>query len=113
MPLLSITTNCEISTQADELPRTASRLIAESLGKPERYVMVSLQHNPHMTFAGTRDPLVYLELKSIGLPENKTADLSAALCGLMQKKLGIPADRVYIEFSNAKGSLWGWNNSTF
>jgi len=26
---------------------------------------------------------------------------------------GIPVDRMYIEFSDAERSMWGWNASTF
>ncbi len=27
--------------------------------------------------------------------------------------LGIPKNRIYLEFAEAKGDLWGWNGSTF
>jgi phenylpyruvate tautomerase PptA (4-oxalocrotonate tautomerase family) len=83
------------------------------LGKPERYVMVRLEHNPHMLFAGSDAPLAYLELKSIGLPGERTADYSRDLSELIGKQLQIPSDRVYIEFSDAARHLWGWNGATF
>ncbi|HHH45892.1 MAG TPA: hypothetical protein ENK53_02655 [Thiotrichales bacterium] len=114
MPLLSIETNAEIPAERRaEIVKNASRRVAELLGKPERYVMVTLRPNSHMCFAGEDTPLAYLELKSIGLPEGSTSELSAALCELIQDQLGIPADRVYIEFSNAERHLWGWNGGTF
>jgi hypothetical protein len=31
----------------------------------------------------------------------------------MAQKAGIPQERVYIEFANAKGAHWGWNGGTF
>ena len=110
MPLLSIETNCEPS---ESLLTQASRTIAAALGKPEQYVMVRYQHNPDMLFAGNNKPLAYLELKSIGLAESDTPDLSAQLCDLLQTELGIDSDRVYIEFENAPRHLWGWNRATF
>jgi phenylpyruvate tautomerase PptA (4-oxalocrotonate tautomerase family) len=114
MPLLRIQTNLDLPRdQQGALIATASRLVAGQLGKPERYVMVSLEHNPAMLFGGEDTALAYLELKSIGLPAAATPDLSRALCELMQQTLGIDQDRVYIEFSDAPRHMWGWNGGTF
>lgn len=112
MPLLSITTN-QAPTKAQALLAEASALVARELGKSERYVMVRLEHNPLMCFAGSDAPLAYLELKSIGLEEAQTGALSRALCGLMESALGVPPDRVYIEFCDAPRKMWGWNSGTF
>ena len=114
MPLLRIQTNLAIGPeQRPAMLRQASAAVAEVLGKPERYVMVTLEHNPDMLFAGDDAPLAYLELKSIGLPGERTRDISARLCGLIEETLDIPKDRVYIEFADAARHLWGWNGGTF
>jgi phenylpyruvate tautomerase PptA (4-oxalocrotonate tautomerase family) len=114
MPFLSIRTNAELAgDRASALATRASALVAEQLGKPERYVMVSVEHNAAMQFAGSDAPLAYLELKSIGLPESVTADTSRALCQLLFDAAGIEPERVYIEFSDAPRKMWGWNNGTF
>jgi phenylpyruvate tautomerase len=114
MPLLKITTNQEIpAEQQTVLLKTASENIANMLGKPERYVMVVVETNPAMCFAGETTPLAYLELKSIGLPADRTSEFSNFLCELMAAQLQIPADRIYIEFSDAERHLWGWNAATF
>ena len=114
MPYLLIQTNQSIDAgQQTALLTEASRCVAEQLGKPEGYVMVSLQHNQPMVFAGTDEPLAYLQLKSIGLPENSTSQISKTLCQLVHNQLGIETDRIYIEFSNAERHMWGWNEATF
>ncbi|MDH5190471.1 MAG: phenylpyruvate tautomerase MIF-related protein [Gammaproteobacteria bacterium] len=114
MPLLKIKTNIEISEKNETtLLSKASQLTAEQLGKPESYVMVVIETRQSMLFAGSDKPLAYLELKSIGLPENKTGDLSQALCTLINNETGITQDRIYIEFANAERSMWGWNGATF
>lgn len=114
MPLLKIETNQPLDTDVQtRLTGKASQQVAALLGKPERYVMVSLQVNPAMLFGGNNDPLAYLELKSIGLPEARTAELSQALAELMNSELGLPAERVYIEFADAPRNMWGWNGGTF
>ena len=114
MPFLKIQTNTELpETAARELAARASALVAAQLGKPERYVMVSVETNAAMQFAGSTDPLAYLELKSIGLPENITGDASRALCELVSSTTGIDPERIYIEFADAARKMWGWNSSTF
>ena len=114
MPLLKIQTNQLIDSDRQKtLINRASQELASILGKPERYVMVSIEHNPAMLFGGSDAPLAYLELKSIGLPESKTTDFSRALANLLNDELALPADRIYIEFSDAPRAMWGWNGGTF
>lgn len=114
MPLLKIQSNQPVeAAQAEQLVSAASKLVAEQLGKPERYVMVALEPPVPMSFAGSTDPLAYLELKSIGLPQDKTPAFSAALCSLINEQMGIDPERVYIEFADAPRAMWGWNNATF
>jgi phenylpyruvate tautomerase PptA (4-oxalocrotonate tautomerase family) len=114
MPLLSIETNQTVhQDKINNLVAEASRTTASLLGKPESYVMVRVTHNPDMMFAGTQEPLAYLELKSLGLPEDRTTELSRGLCDLMSDGLDIPAERIYIEFTNGTRHLWGWNGGTF
>ena len=115
MPFLKIQTNHAIEASVGErLLAKASKMVAEELGKPEGYVMVQLQKEAPMLFAGSNKPLAYLELKSIGLPNNSTtSDLSNALCTLIKQELSIPKDRIYIEFADAPRDMWGWNGGTF
>lgn len=114
MPLLSIETNQALDeTQANTLITRASATTASLLGKPASYVMIRVTHNPNMMFGGNQDPLAYLELKSLGLPEDRTTELSRGLCDLMSDGLDIPAERIYIEFTNGTRHLWGWNGGTF
>ena len=114
MPLLSITTNIEIDSASKPTTlKTLSEQVSQALGKPEQYVMISLKHNPDMLFAGSNEPLAYLELKSIGLPQDQTTNLSDILSTTIETTFGIKADRIYIEFANAERHMWGWNHGTF
>lgn len=114
MPYLKIQMNRQLDAEKSAaLLASASQTIAAELGKPERYVMVELVSNPAMLFAGSDEPAAFVELKSIGLPANKTKALSQVLCSLLQDGAGIAPARVYIEFTDAPGGFWGWNNSTF
>lgn len=114
MPYLLLRTNRHCTDESkQQLLSGLSSTTAEVLGKPERYVMVSLEDDRDMRFAGDDAPCAYLELKSIGLPEAQTARLSATLCELVNSELGIPQERIYIEFADAARHMWGWNGATF
>ena len=114
MPLLTLMTNTARSPdERQQAIRRLSAVVAEALGKSERYVMVSLQYNPDMLFGGDDAPLACLRLNSIGLPQDRTADLSARLTATVTELLGVDGDRVYIEFCDAERHLWGWNGATF
>ncbi len=112
MPYLKLSTNVEIA-QPQELLAELSQLLARETGKPERYVMVEVTGGQAMLFAGSGQPLAYLECKSIGLSSSQAKALSATLATLLASRLSVAADRVYIEFSNAPAEFWGWNGSTF
>ena len=114
MPYLKIQTNRPLAgDDATALIADASRTVAEALGKPESYVMVALEPERTMLFAGDDAPLAFIELKSIGLTEGQAPALSAALCAVVDRALGVPKDRVFIEFAAVPRSFWGWNGGTF
>ncbi len=114
MPLVSITTNSpEFDANQASLLAALSQATAAMLGKSERFVMVKAEYCPAMSFGGTDAALAYVELKSIGLPEEKTRELSAELCRVIANRLNVFPDRIYIEFTDAPRHLWGWNSGTF
>jgi len=112
MPYLSVETNADVADEPTLLAGL-SQVVAEMLGKPESYVMVHLESNARMLFAGSAAPAAYVQLKSLGLPAERTADYSATLCAFLGSSLGIDAARIYIEFSAPERHMWGWNNATF
>lgn len=114
MPYLKINTNKSIDKGSeDDIAIKVSALVADLLAKPESYVMTEINSGVTMTFAGSTEPLAYLELKSIGLPENKTVVFSESLCTFIHENMGISLDRIYLEFADARRNMWGWNGSTF
>ena len=112
MPLLELTTNTNID-DVDSLAKQASKLTAEILGKPESYVMVKIMPQQHLIFAGNDEPAAHIKLKSLGLPESDTTELSAKICDFINNELGINSARIYIEFSSPERHMWGWDGRTF
>ncbi len=114
MPYIKLRTNQSISKeQSPELLTQLSQLMAKETGKPERYVMIELDGDREMIFSGNSEPLAYVECKSIGLSSAQAKSLSASISQILETRLQITSDRVYIEFSNCPAEFWGWNGSTF
>jgi phenylpyruvate tautomerase len=114
MPYLRIQANRPVEDIASqEFLKKASRLMAQELSKPEDYVMISLESSSAILFAGSAEPAAFLELRAIGLPVKKTNNLSRVLCELVESELGIPKERVFINFSDLPPNMWGWNGETF
>lgn len=106
---LQILTNIDIPVeQQKRVLADASKLTSSLLGKPESYVMVSLQPKVPMLFGGTDAPTAFLALKSVRLPATRTAEFSSKLCSFIEQQLQIPKDRICIEFVSPEGSMWGW-----
>ena len=112
MPLLEITTNTKIDNSMN-IAEQASALTADVLGKPESYVMVKIQTEQTLIFAGSNEPAAHVKLKSLGLPEDKTANFSDSICAFISEQLDINSARIYIEFVNPERHMWGWDGKTF
>ena len=114
MPYLKIETNKILDkSDAEKLLKKSSAFTSMLLNKPEKWIMVTIFHSASMLFDGSAQPTAYLELKSIGLGQEKCAELSDKLCAFVNVELGISPDRVYIEFWDINGKMFGWNGGTF
>ncbi len=116
MPLINVYSSA--ATPAADVVRqllsNLSSLLAREIGKPESYVMTNLVPRTDMTFAGTFEPVCYAEVKNIGkFKPEQTERISSKVSDLLTKSLGVPRSRIYIEFSDATGYLWGFDGGTF
>ena len=115
MPTLNVTTNCSVDrvVQSDFV-KGASALIASLIGKPEAFVMVTLNSGVTMAFAGTEEPAAFAQIISIGaIGGDKNKTISAGLCEYLHKKLSVPPNRTYIHFVDVARSDFGFNATTF
>jgi phenylpyruvate tautomerase PptA (4-oxalocrotonate tautomerase family) len=110
MPLVKIQAAKEIpSGVIAEL----SKIAAETIGKPETYVMVSAS-KADLMMSGGEGVAAFVEVKSIGgLSRDVNEKLSAKICDLLEAQLQIPQDRIYLNFTDIPASQWGWNRSLF
>lgn len=116
MPLIKVQSSVsqpEKST-VESMLKTLSADLAKHTGKPESYIMTAFEAEVPMTFAGSFDPVCYIEIKSVGkMSSEQTAAMSKDFCQQVSETLGVPTKRIYIEFADAQGYMWGWNSSTF
>lgn len=114
MPFLRLTssapdTEIKAAAIAAELSQTVSKL----LGKPESYVMISIEKSV-MSMSGTDAPAAFLDLRSIGgFSPHKNKALSQTLSDIVQKHLAVPTNRIYLSFTDVPGTHWGWSGATF
>jgi phenylpyruvate tautomerase PptA (4-oxalocrotonate tautomerase family) len=114
MPIIKIQTNKVLSRdQANELLAVTSRKGSEWLNKPEAYVQVLLEAPTAMMFAGSIDPSILIEVRSLGFSGHSISEISRSLCILIHAQLNIPEDRIFINFFDIERSNWGWNGKTF
>ena len=114
MPFVSVTTNQSLS-QSDKtkLLTELSSKCAEILGKSENYVMVRLNLDESILFAGMAEPALFAELFSIGLSALDIPTLSFDLCAFLSEKLEVSPKRIYLNFQDVPRGMWGRNSSTF
>ena len=114
MPYFSIETNRPLDQASiQQLLKKTSTFIADLLGKPESYVMISLQPDTPLIFGGSDAPAAFVRLKSIGLPQDRCPELSEKICRLVKQEFGVPQDRVFIDFKDLARNMFGWNGKTF
>jgi len=114
MPYFSIQTSKPLeAAAAKDLTKKSSAFAAELLGKPEAYVMTALKPGTAMSFAGSRAPAAFIEVKSIGLPEAQCGAFAEKISAFIHTELGIEPDRVFIDFVDLPRTRFAWNGKTF
>jgi phenylpyruvate tautomerase len=114
MPLLKLETTVTLSfDQRTALLGSLSQIVAETLGKPEQYVMVTVSPAA-ILMSGKPGDAAFVDVRSIGgLGEDVNRQLSQKLCKSLTDALGVAQNRIYLNFANVRAENWGWNGQTF
>ena len=114
MPLLKLETTVALADdKKPALLASLSKIVAGTIGKPEQYVMVVV--NPAaMLMSGQPGPAAFVDVRSIGgLGDDVNRQLAQKIGGLLKEFLGVPPDRIYLNFTDVPAANWGWNGDTF
>ena len=114
MPLLKLETTVALTEDKGKAQLASlSKTVAEVIGKPQQYVMVTASHAA-IQMSGSPGDAAFVDIRSIGgLTGDVNRKLSQKVCQLLHDSLGIPPNRIYLNFTDVKASHWGWNGSTF
>lgn len=114
MPLLRLETTVVLEGEKQKaLLAGLSRIVAETIGKPEEYVMVTINRTDAL-MAGKPGAAAFVDVRSIGgLGGQVNRLLSQKVCQFLNRTLGVEANRVYLNFTHVDGANWGTNGSTF
>ena len=114
MPLLRLETTVVLSEEKRKtLLSSLSKTIAGTIGKPEQYMMVTIDHSA-ILMSGKAGEAAFVEIRSIGgLGGEVNRKLSQQVCKQLNESLAISPERVYLNFIEVDAQNWGWNDSTF
>lgn len=114
MPILEIATNIPKEKVTSDIILNLSKELAAVIGKPEKFIVIRVLTDQLMSFIGSLDPCGTAVLKSIGnlgVEENKA--ISSKMFSFIKENLGIPDDRLYIQFVDMSTSEVGYKGTTF
>ena len=114
MPLLKLETTVALTEDKRQaLLASLSKILAETIGKPQQYVMVTARQVA-IQMSGRPGDAAFVDVRSIGgLTGEVNRNLSKRVCELLNDSLGIPPDRIYLNFTEVQASHWGWNGNVF
>jgi len=114
MPLLKLETTVALNEEKrNSLLSDLSRAMTETTGKPEQYVMVTAGQ-ASILMSGKPGDAAFVDIRGIGgLTGSVNRQLTEKICRLLNQSLDVPANRIYLNFTDVEASNWGWNGNTF
>jgi phenylpyruvate tautomerase len=114
MPLMTIRSAAEIDeVKMSSMLSACSAKLAELLAQPEDYVMTLFDRPGGMTMAGTADACCLIEIRSVvELSGKQTLAMAQAFCPMVAEHLRVTPDRVFINFTDFRKAMWGFNGAT-
>ena len=113
MPMIEAKVSMDLSAEKRDVLKAEFGKAISILGKPESYLMINLIDKQDLYFAGKKlERGAYIEIKVLGsIDSNASSKMSAKVCDILQKELGIPGNCVYISYWGTPN--WGWNGGNF
>ena len=114
MPLLKLETTVALTDDKRQaLLASLSKVLAETTGKPEDYVMVTASQAA-ILMSGKPGDAAFVDIRGIGgLTGDVNRQLSQKVCRLLNESLGVAQDRIYLNFTELEAGNWGWKGNTF
>lgn len=114
MPFINSKISCKLDTAKQETLKAAlGEIITTIPGKTENWLMVGFEDEYELFFAGEKlEKGAFVEVKIFGQTTDDILEkVTAQICNLYEKELGILPQHVYINYEFV--THWGWNGSNF
>ncbi len=113
MPYIHVQTNVPVTAaEADTLKTRLGQAIPALPGKSEKWLMVRVESECAMWFAGSDDPCAMAEVAVYGgAPSEAYEAMTARICEILDSVLSLSPGRVYVKYSETPD--WGWNGGNF
>lgn len=113
MPFIDSKITTSVSPEKKETVKAELGKAISLLHKPEAYLMVGIEDNYDLWFAGKKlSKGAYVSVSLFGHASSSDYEnLTAKICEIYEKELGIPSSAVYVTYHPV--SDWGWNGSNF
>ncbi|MCR5097876.1 MAG: hypothetical protein K6B14_02890 [Lachnospiraceae bacterium] len=113
MPYINPKLTIPVSDEKKEAIKTRLGQAVSILSKPESFLMVDIEDDHDIWFAGEKvEKGAYVAVEIYG---NASSDaynrMTAEICKILGEELDIPADRVYVKYHGVND--WGWNGRNF
>ena len=98
--------------QKEELKNEFGRLIG-TLGKSEAYLMVAIEVGKDLWLGGRKlEKGAFISVSLLGDAGSELySKMTGQICELLESKLGIPGNAVYVTYHPVRD--WGWNGRNF
>lgn len=112
MPYIKTTANTPIPPEKREAIKAQLGQDSSIIGKSESWLMVDFCENSPLYFKGTDEPAAIVSVDLYGAAgKDAYGAMTSAVTKLLNTQLSIPADRIFVKYTEY--GAWGWNGSNF
>lgn len=113
MPFINTKVTTEITKEKEAVLKAELGKAITLIGKGEAYLMLGFEDNCRLWLGGKNEgDMAFVEVSLLGhVTKENAGKLTAAICDIMEKELGIKGDKVYVKYSET--DLWGFNSFMF
>lgn len=113
MPFIDSKISTAVTEKQKEAVKSELGRAISILHKSETYLMVGIEDGYDLWMGGKKlEKGAYVEVSLFGNAASEDYEkMTAAVCGIFEKELGIPAEAVYVTYHPV--SDWGWNGRNF
>ena len=113
MPMIEAKVTMQLLAEKRDVLEAEFGKAISIMGKPESYLMINLVDGQDLYFGGKKlDNGAYVEVKVLGSVDGRaSAKMTAKVCEILEKELGIPGNAVYVSYWGTAN--WGWNGGNF